>query len=403
MSGMCQVSGIQVDPERGKRGPYEEPPTTTFILPVRTSNGPEPAMLVFAAASPRLPVDDLYRSHFELLTAALGAALAAVRSREDERKRVAALAAIDRAKNAFFSNVSHEFRTPLTLMLGPLEDVLQSDALPGEVREQLERVQRNGLRLTRLVNSLLEFSRMEAGRAAAAYVATDIAAFTRELASSFESTFQRAGLELHFEASDGIQPVHLDRDMWEKIVLNLLSNAFKFTFEGFIKVGVRPDLDGASVEVSVQDSGTGIAAEQLPRVFERFYRIEGAEGRSIEGSGIGLSLAQDLVERHGGTIKVESAPGQGTTFTVRTPLAQRICRPKRPEHRDRMSPSQLQAHRTSKRLCKRRSSGRPAPKINRQISTFRKIAVAFCWWKTTVTCAATLPGCWPNKASRSKP
>ncbi|HLK21996.1 MAG TPA: ATP-binding protein, partial [Bryobacteraceae bacterium] len=226
---------------------------------------------------------------------------------------------IDRAKTTFFSNVSHELRTPLTLLLSPVEELLaqQRRSEDSTHRELLELVHRNGLRLQRLVNSLLDFSRIEAGRVQAVYEPTDLARYTSELAGSFRSAMEKAGLEFRVEC-DSLPPVYVDRDMWEKIVLNLLSNALKFTFDGSVHVSLSGR--NGEAELVVQDTGTGIPAAELPHIFERFHRVEGARGRSIEGTGIGLALVQELVKLHGGAIQVDSEVGQGTTFRVRIPL-----------------------------------------------------------------------------------
>jgi signal transduction histidine kinase len=206
----------------------------------------------------------------------------------------------------FFSNVSHEFRTPLTLLLGPLEDALGAASLAAAERGQIEVAHRNGLRLLKLVNSLLDFSRIEAGRAQASYEPTDLGRLTAEIASSFRSLCERARLRLRIDCPALGEDVYVDRDMWEKIVLNLLSNAFKFTFAGEIAVMLRAI--GPCAVLEVRDTGTGIAPEAQPRLFERFYRIEGARGRSYEGTGIGLALVQELVKLHGGKVAVESEP-----------------------------------------------------------------------------------------------
>src|SRR5207248_1973094 len=160
-----------------------------------------------------------------------------------------ALAEIDRAKTAFFSNISHEFRTPLTLMLGPLQDALADAATGGVTREYLEVAQRNALRLLKLVNSLLDFSRIEAGRMQAWYEPSDLAAVTRDLASNFRSAIEKAGLCFEVQCEPLAETVYIDRDMWEKIVLNLLSNAFKFTLNGSIAVRLRIDGGHAVMEV----------------------------------------------------------------------------------------------------------------------------------------------------------
>ena len=306
----------------GSCGPYEEPPARAFILPVLTSDTERAPLVAVAGASPRLPFDDAYRGFFELLGAGLAAALGTVTAREGERRRAEALAELDRAKTAFFSNVSHEFRTPLTLMLSPLEDMqATAERLPPEDRERLALAQRNGIRLLRLVNALLDFSRVEAGREQAHLELTDLSAYTADLASNFRSACERAGLALVIDAPPLPAPIRIDRGMWEKVLLNLLSNAFKFTFAGEIRVAVRPSADGKYAEVAVSDTGTGIPASEIGRIFERFHRVEGASGRSFEGSGIGLALVRELVGLHGGTIEAASEPGRGATFMVRLPIA----------------------------------------------------------------------------------
>jgi signal transduction histidine kinase len=236
-----------------------------------------------------------------------------------EQRRAELLAELDRAKTAFFNNVSHEFRTPLTLLLGPLEQVLSApgERLAPDEREQLEIAYRNGLRLLRLVNSLLDFSRLEAGRLQSAYAPTDLAMTTAELASLFHSAAEHAGLELRVDCPPLPEPVYVDRDQWEQIVLNLLSNALKFTFTGTITVALRAESD--QVVLTVRDTGTGIPPAELPHVFERFHRVEGARARTQEGTGIGLALVQELVRLHGGTVDVTSAVGEGSTFTVAIP------------------------------------------------------------------------------------
>ena len=241
-------------------------------------------------------------------------AIANARAYEEERKRAEALAEIDRAKTAFFSNVSHEFRTPLTLMLGPLEDELRENS---KGRERIEIAHRNSLRLLKLVNTLLDFARIEAGRIEAVYEPTDLAAATAELASVFRSAIEKAGLRLVVDCPPLPEEVYVDREMWEKIVLNLLSNAFKFTFEGEIKVSLC--LRRERVELSVSDTGAGIPAAELSHIFERFHRVRGTDSRTHEGTGIGLSLVQELAKIHGGGVQVRSVEGQGATFTVTIP------------------------------------------------------------------------------------
>jgi signal transduction histidine kinase len=243
----------------------------------------------------------------------LGAANEALREATEKLKE------LDRAKTDFFSNVSHEFRTPLTLMLGPLEEALAERAEPlgREQRSRITLAYDNSLRLLKLVNALLDFSRLQAGGVQARFAPLDVAQFTAELAGMFESAITSTSLRLDIECPPLAEPAWVDRDMWEKIVLNLVSNAFKFTHEGRIAVRVRQNSD--SVVLEVADTGIGIPDSELPRIFERFHRVEGVTGRGYEGTGIGLALVQELVKMHGGGVSVESALGTGTTFSVQIP------------------------------------------------------------------------------------
>ncbi len=308
--------------EAAPTGAWPQPSRSAVVLPILSSGETGRTGALIVGLNPFRLYDDGYAGFLKLAAGQIAAAIANAEAYEQEKRRAEALAEIDRAKTAFFSNVSHEFRTPLTLMLGPLEEVLarSSDALPSADRALVSTAHRNGVRLLRMVNSLLDYSRLEAGKAQARYEPIDLAGFTAELASTFRSAIERAGLVLQVEAPALPQPVHVDRDMWEKVVLNLLSNALKFTFEGSIAVEVAPSADGEAAELVVRDTGTGIPADELPHLFERFHRVEGARGRSIEGSGIGLALVQELVRLHGGTIAVESTMGRGSRFTVRLPF-----------------------------------------------------------------------------------
>ncbi len=314
-------------------GPWVEPPRYGVVVPVRASKADELAGFMVAGVSARLCLDDQYRAFFELVAGQIATAITNARAYEEERDRAEKLAEIDRAKTLFFSNVSHEFRTPLSLIIGPLTDALE--ARRGLHGAQLQLAHRNSLRLLKLVNSLLDFSRIEAGRVEAAYVPTDLGRLTSELASNFRSACERAGLKLQVDCESLSSLASVDRDMWEKIVLNLLSNAFKFTFVGEIEVRLR-EVD-ACAELLVRDTGVGISANELPRLFERFHRIEGQRSRTHEGSGIGLALVLELVKLHGGTMGVESAVDRGTTFTVRVPLGATH------EHADRDEPRQSPA------------------------------------------------------------
>ncbi|HEY9694937.1 MAG TPA: ATP-binding protein [Oculatellaceae cyanobacterium] len=300
-------------------GAWQRSPHQAVAVPIAASGQTGKSGILVVGLNPFRLFDDKYQGFIDLVASQIAASIANAQAYEEERKRAEALAELDRAKTVFFSNVSHEFRTPLTLMLGPLEDTLTNCAtlLPPREREQLEMVQRNAYRLLKLVNTLLDFSRIEAGRVQASYEPTDLATFTSELASVFRSAIERAGMQLSVNCPPQPEPVYVDREMWEKIVLNLLSNAFKFTFTGEIAVSLK--LSNDHVELIVKDTGIGIPAAEIPHMFERFHRVKGAQGRTFEGSGIGLSLVQELVQIHGGTIQVTSVEGEGSCFTVSIP------------------------------------------------------------------------------------
>lgn len=322
-------------------GAWAQPPRQAIVLPISSSGKTGRSGFLIAGLNPFRLLDDSYMSFLTLVAGQIAAAIANAEAYEEERRRAEALAAIDRAKTAFFSNVSHEFRTPLTLMLSPLEEVLDSPDSELKGMDLVAVAHRNGVRLLKLVNSLLDYSRVEAGKADANFEAVDLVQITTEVARTFEPIIRRAGLQLHIEADDISEPVFVDRDMWEKIIFNLLSNAFKFTFTGQILVEIRRS--AGAVDVSVADTGTGIPADQLPRLFERFYRVEGARGRSIEGSGIGLALVQELVKLHGGHIDVESTSGVGTRFKLSLPLGRQHLPAHQLRGNDQLSPTAVRA------------------------------------------------------------
>jgi len=298
-------------------GDWTLPPAEAAVLPV-ASPGQRNGFLV-VALSPRKRLDEEYRGFLSMVAGHVTTALADARSLAEERKRAEALEELDRAKTQFFSNVSHEFRTPLTLMLGPIEGLLaRTDEDSREIRAELALVHRNALRLHKLVNALLDFSRIEAGRMEASYEPLDLSRLTADIASTFRSAIENAGVRFHVDCPPLSQAVYVDREMWEKIVLNLLSNAFKYTFQGEIRVGIAET--GGCAVLSVRDTGTGIEASELPHIFERFRRVRNARGRTFEGTGIGLALTAELVNLHGGSVTAESVAGEGSTFLVSIPF-----------------------------------------------------------------------------------
>ena len=287
-------------------------PDQALVLPLG-ENAVAGALVV--GTNPQCPLDEQYLGFCQLLADQLSSALASVVSHEQQRQRADVLAELDRAKNAFLTNVSHEFRTPLTLLLGPLEDAL-SDVGPQTVlAERLRTARRNAGRLLRLVDSLLQFSRIEAGRATTTLVCTDVGALTWEIASSFTDLCTRGGLELELDCRRALADI--DPDMWETIMLNLMSNAVKYTLSGSITVAVHSG--EAHSLISVRDTGVGISAADLKQLGQRFFRAETALGRSVEGTGIGLSLVRGLVELLSGSMQITSELDRGTTVAITLP------------------------------------------------------------------------------------
>ena len=313
-SQLVELDGRSLDLPAGA---WREPPVQALLMPILQQAGP-PLGIFVAGLNRHRRFDDGYRGFVGLVASHIAAGVASARSYQAQQQRAEALAELDQAKTTFFSSVSHEFRTPLTLILGPVNELLGQTDIDEHARRELELIQRNGLRLAKLVNTLLDFSRIQARRMHARFEPVDLSALTAELASVFRSAFDRAGLTFTVDCPPLVQPVYLDREMWEKVVLNLLSNALKYTFDGAVTIRVAGE--DAAATVSVTDTGIGIPASEMPQLFDRFHRIESSRARSTEGSGIGLALVRELVAIHGGTITAESQEGAGTTFTVRLPF-----------------------------------------------------------------------------------
>lgn len=309
-------------------GPAQQPVVEAIALPVKSPGDDRPLGVFVAGVNPTRKLDLEYRTFYTLIAGHVGTAITNARSYQEELRRAEVLAELDRAKTMFFSNVSHELRTPLALVLAPTEAALNGGGkLDGA---ELEMVHRNELRLLKLVNTLLDFSRIEAGRVKARFEETDLCAMTTDLVSAFRSAIEAAGLRLSIHCNPLPHSVYVDREMWEKIVFNLISNALKSTFEGDIAVSIRAT--AGEVLLEVRDTGTGIPQHEIPRLFERFHRIEGARRRSHEGTGIGLALVHELVKLHKGTIQVQSQLQRGTTFTISVPVGTAHLPPQQVAH-----------------------------------------------------------------------
>ncbi len=320
--GPAELAALATTELAARPGVLGDPVSGSVVLPLTGGAGSDPVGALVVGVNPNRALDAEYRSFHELLAGQVAAAVVNARAYAAERSRAESLAELDRAKTAFFSDVSHELRTPVTLLLGPLADVLadSADRLPDDVRERLELAQRNGLRLRRLVDDLLEFASIEAGRTTPVRVTVDLAALTAELAGVLRAAAERAGLRLTVDCPPLPRTAAVDPRMWEKIVLNLVGNAVKYTFVGGIDVVLRGEDDRLLLQVA--DTGVGIPAGELPHVFERFHRGADRRARSREGTGLGLALVAELVDLHGGEVTVASEPGVGSTFTVAVPYGE---------------------------------------------------------------------------------
>ncbi|MGG6263584.1 response regulator [Leptolyngbya sp. AN03gr2] len=242
------------------------------------------------------------------------AAIAVQQSRlyQTTRQQAEKLLQLDRQKTEFFQNISHEFRTPLTLMVGPLEGAVSSGQ--GLSLEQSTIALRNSRRLLRLVNQLLDLQRLDAGRMQPKFQSCNLAEFVNQIVETFRPYCEKKGLTLITQL-EACPDVYLDLEKFDKVLYNLLSNAMKFTPAGqTISIALEAIDDRCCLKV--RDTGIGIRADQLPHLFERFRQAEGSENRSFEGTGLGLALVKELVELHSGEINVESTYGHGTTFTI---------------------------------------------------------------------------------------
>jgi len=311
-------------------------------IPVIEPGHQSASAVLLVGQNPHRVWDDELGDYLETCAASIATALSSMRELAEERRRTDLLVQVDAAKSDFFANVSHELRTPLTLIAGPVADALadSGEPLPAALRERLRLVERNVVRLARMVDAMLDFSRMEAGRLGPQTSVVEVGAFTRTLASAFAPAMESAGLEFVVDCPDLPRHAVLDRDMYERVVLNLLSNALKYTRRG--SVVVRLADSGTQFSLTVSDTGIGIAAKDHARVFERFAQLPRRAGaRSWEGAGIGLAMVKQLTELMGGTVTLTSAVGRGSAFTVRLPyevavpedaMPRQSVTPRRAEH-----------------------------------------------------------------------
>ena len=318
----------------------------------------------------------------------MGQILAVATERAREQSRLEALAALDAAKTAFLSNVSHEFRTPLTLLLGPLEDVLSGRTSDLD-RTDLEEMHSSAHRLLRMVNGLLDVARIEADGLHATPEATDLVELTRDLLQPFGSAAARAGLSLETRLDPDLGIVEVDPELWEKIVLNLVANAIKFTREGSIEV----TLTGADdrIVLRVADTGVGIPDDEVDLVFDRFHRVDDSGGRSIEGTGIGLSIVAEAARAQGGAVAISSQVGVGSSFEVTLPL---VAGPRGPRAALDTAHGGGRGPGPGLRGWRFHALPRPSP------SPAGPRTAPPSWWpRTTPRCAHAWRGCWTSSVT----
>lgn len=268
----------------------------------------------------KIRMRQLERKTRELETVVAERTAEIVSKNEQLAEQAERLTELDKLKSRFFANISHEFRTPLTLILGPLAH-LQSVSKERETRKQLPVIIRNGKRLLQLINQLLDLSKLEAGALKLNLQPHDVISFLKGVLYAFSSRAEQHNISLLFNSEYDSLIMEFDQERFEEIFANLLSNAFKFTEDGGkIEVAVSSSAQSEFIEMMVKDSGVGIPAEKMLHIFDRFYQADSSSTREYEGSGIGLALTKELVELHGGRISVESDVGKGTTFIVRLPV-----------------------------------------------------------------------------------
>ncbi|GAA6039110.1 hypothetical protein JCM8097_005330 [Rhodosporidiobolus ruineniae] len=301
---------------------WPDPVTRAVAIPIMSEGSMTPKALLIVGLNPRRPWNEVMATFLSLIARTLSTGILGIEVAEEAARKSQEMAQLMSARQMFFSNISHELRTPLTLILGPLEDVLadKTSHLTTAQREQLDIVQRNASRLHNMVNTLLDFSRLESGKMDATFHPTQLGRSVADLASLFRAAIERGGIDFQIEVEDDKwadrNPFYLSSEMLEKLVFNILGNAFKYTLAGTIVVRVQ--FSPTEGIIAVQDSGVGIKDEDLSVIFDRFQRVD-SSARSFEGSGIGLSLVLELVKTLGGQIDVESEVGKGSTFRVRLP------------------------------------------------------------------------------------
>ena len=314
---------------------YTHLPPGEYVFKVKASNG-DGVWNTDGIAVELIIEPPWYRTWFAYILFGLSLAAIVYFVRQYEKNRLVlknqlkleqvsadSLRQVDLLKSKFFANISHEFRTPLTLILGQMEGVMSS-GIDSKEKGKLQIASRNARRLLTLINQLLDLSKLEAGNMVLNASRYNMVSFLKSLLYSFESIASAKKIQLKFESESMNIQVNFDLDKMEKIFFNLVSNAIKYTQEsGSITVRVKK-IDAHLCEISVEDTGTGIPPKFIPYIFNRFFQVDDSITRNFEGTGIGLALVKELVEIHKGTVTVNSVEGKGTVFFVRLPLCEQI-------------------------------------------------------------------------------
>ena len=307
---------------------FDRIPVSAIVVPICSDTSIElPGSVLIIGLNIRRPFDTHYDAWIHVLRSNLASAQQSVKAREAEQKRLDDNAAMERAKSAWFRGAAHDLRSPLTLINGPLEDLLASNMLPGQ-KHQLMTAKRSTDRLLLLVNALMDFSRLEAGRVEAKFVPTDLPLFVTEIAELFRPAVERLRIQYLVQTPQHDQLVYIDPVLFETVVTNLIGNALKYTEKG--SIAVRLDF-GKFAEISVIDTGVGIPRDELGMVTQWYHRATNSIHAGTQGTGLGLALVKELLRLHNGDLLIssqtaeESGGAHGSTFTARVPLIERAC------------------------------------------------------------------------------
>lgn len=306
---------------------WDELPISAIVVPICSDSSTEiPESVLILGLNVRRPFDAEYDSWVHVIRSHLASSHTSVKAIEAEKKRIDDEVRMEKAKTAWFRGAAHDLRSPLALISGPLDDVLHTDLMPKQ-KTSLTTAKRNVDRLMRLVDSLMDFSRLEAGKVEGRFVPTELSPFIVDLANLFRPAIERQGIDLVFDLEPSEILVYVDPTLFETVVSNLLGNAMKYTESGMIIVRLRYT---EYAEISIIDTGVGIPQDELQAITEVFHRATNAIHTGSQGTGLGLSIAREILHLHDGSLEIASATESGSldhrhgsTFTAKIPLKER--------------------------------------------------------------------------------